>query len=184
MKTLILLRHAKAEAHGAKANDHDRSLTPKGVKAAAVMGAHLAAQGLAPDLILSSDAVRARETLDALMTTLKANPTIEIEPSFYPGRPDLILARIRKTDDRFGCVMVIAHNPGLEDLARALVRRPGPGEEWGVVVQGSLELTVGDRVELLGPGEGYYFESSRPHRFRNVGDDELVIVSANTPPSF
>ena len=130
MKTLILLRHAKAEAHGAKANDHDRSLTPKGVKAAAVMGAHLAAQGLAPDLILSSDAVRARETLDALMTTLKANPTIEIEPSFYPGRPDLILARIRKTDDRFGCVMVIAHNPGLEDLARALVRRPGPGEEW------------------------------------------------------
>jgi phosphohistidine phosphatase len=130
MKTLILLRHAKAEAHGAKANDHDRSLTPKGVKAAAVMGAHLAAQGPAPDLILSSDAVRARETLDALMTTLKANPTIEIEPSFYPGRPDLILARVRKTDDRFGCVMVIAHNPGLEDLARALVRRPRPGEEW------------------------------------------------------
>ena len=130
MKTLILLRHAKAEAHGAKANDHDRSLTPKGVKAAAVMGAHLAAQGLAPDLILSSDAVRARETLDALMTTLKANPAIEIEPSFYPGRPDLILARVRKTDDRFGCVMVIGHNPGLEDLARALVRRRGPGEEW------------------------------------------------------
>jgi transcriptional regulator with XRE-family HTH domain len=58
------------------------------------------------------------------------------------------------------------------------------GEEGGVVICGQLELTVGDKVQKLGPGDGYYFDSKQPHRFRNVGDGELVIVSANTPPSF
>jgi phosphohistidine phosphatase len=130
MKTLILLRHAKAEAHGAKPNDHDRVLAAKGVKAAAAMGAHIAAHGPMPDLILCSDASRARETLDALLTTLKAKPTTEIEAAFYPGRPDSMLARVRKADDRFGCVMVIGHNPGLEDLALALVHRSPADDDW------------------------------------------------------
>lgn len=58
------------------------------------------------------------------------------------------------------------------------------GEKGGVIVQGTLELTVGDSVQVLGPGEGYYFATSRPHRFRNVGDDALIIVSASTPPTF
>ena len=58
------------------------------------------------------------------------------------------------------------------------------GEEGGVIVQGRVELTVGDRVRILGPGEGYYFESRMPHRFRNTGDEDAVIVSANTPPTF
>jgi transcriptional regulator with XRE-family HTH domain len=58
------------------------------------------------------------------------------------------------------------------------------GEEGGVVVQGQVELTVGDQVRVLGPGEAYYFESRQPHRFRNVGRDEAILVSANTPPTF
>ena len=57
------------------------------------------------------------------------------------------------------------------------------GEEGGVVIRGQLELTVdGDRY-LLGPGDAYYFDSSRPHHFRNVGTDECEIVSACSPPS-
>jgi transcriptional regulator with XRE-family HTH domain len=58
------------------------------------------------------------------------------------------------------------------------------GEEGGVVVQGQVEVTVGDRVRVLGPGEAYYFESRTPHRFRNVGSDPAILVSANTPPTF
>lgn len=58
------------------------------------------------------------------------------------------------------------------------------GEEGGVVISGKLELTVGDEVSVLGPGDGYYFECSKPHRFRNVGDGVLKIVSANYPPTF
>ncbi len=58
------------------------------------------------------------------------------------------------------------------------------GEEGGVVVQGVLELTVGNDTRVLHAGEGYYFESRKPHRFRSIGDSDLIIVSANTPPTF
>ncbi|UCC14833.1 MAG: cupin domain-containing protein [Gammaproteobacteria bacterium] len=58
------------------------------------------------------------------------------------------------------------------------------GEEGGVVVQGQIEVTVGGSKRVLGPGEAYYFDSTLPHRFRNPGDEECVIISANAPPSF
>ncbi|MDR7069072.1 transcriptional regulator with XRE-family HTH domain [Pseudoxanthomonas japonensis] len=58
------------------------------------------------------------------------------------------------------------------------------GEEGGVVIAGEIEVTVGDQVRVLRAGEGYYFESRVPHRFRNVGDADAVIVSANTPATF
>jgi transcriptional regulator with XRE-family HTH domain len=58
------------------------------------------------------------------------------------------------------------------------------GEEGGVVISGEIELTIGSKVSVLGPGDGYYFDCRKPHRFRNVGDAEVVIVSANNPPTF
>ena len=58
------------------------------------------------------------------------------------------------------------------------------GEEGGVVVAGSIELTVGGQVRILNPGDAYYFASSVPHRFRNVGGEVCEIVSASTPPTF
>ncbi|HSN72934.1 MAG TPA: cupin domain-containing protein [Steroidobacteraceae bacterium] len=59
-----------------------------------------------------------------------------------------------------------------------------PGEEGGVVVRGSIELTVGGQSQVLGAGDAYYFPSSLPHRFRNVSDEPCEIVSASTPPTF
>jgi transcriptional regulator with XRE-family HTH domain len=56
------------------------------------------------------------------------------------------------------------------------------GDEGGVVIQGQVEVTVGGSSCVLGPGDGYLFSSRLPHKFRNVGDEEAVIVSANTPP--
>lgn len=58
------------------------------------------------------------------------------------------------------------------------------GEEGGVVIRGRVELTVGPRRRILGPGDAYYFESRAPHRFRVVGDEPAEIVSSCTPPSF
>lgn len=58
------------------------------------------------------------------------------------------------------------------------------GEEGGIVVSGRLEVTVGEERRVLGPGDAYYFESSRPHRFRCVGPAPCQVVSACTPPSF
>jgi transcriptional regulator with XRE-family HTH domain len=57
-------------------------------------------------------------------------------------------------------------------------------EEGGVVIKGKLEITVGDQVAILGPGDAYYFDSRLPHRMRNLGTTECVVVSACSPPSF
>jgi mannose-6-phosphate isomerase-like protein (cupin superfamily) len=58
------------------------------------------------------------------------------------------------------------------------------GEEGGVVVSGTVELTVGGQSRILGPGDAYYFLSSVPHRFRNPGPEACEIISASTPPTF
>lgn len=58
------------------------------------------------------------------------------------------------------------------------------GEEGGVVVRGKIELTVGGETRILNAGDAYYFKSSVPHRFRNVGREECEIVSASSPPTF
>ena len=57
-------------------------------------------------------------------------------------------------------------------------------EEAGVVLEGRLELTVDSEVYVLGPGDAYYFDNRRPHRFENAGKGTLVIVSAVTPATF
>jgi transcriptional regulator with XRE-family HTH domain len=57
-------------------------------------------------------------------------------------------------------------------------------QEAGVVIRGAIELTVGMETRVLSPGDAYYFDSSLPHRFRNVSPDVSEIVSAVTPPSY
>ena len=57
-------------------------------------------------------------------------------------------------------------------------------EEGGIVLQGRLEVTVGERVQVLTAGSAYRFNSRLPHRFRNTGNEECLVVSACTPPSF
>ena len=58
------------------------------------------------------------------------------------------------------------------------------GEEGGVVVRGSIELTVGGETRTLGPGDAYYFASVMPHRFRNITREICEIISASSPPTF
>jgi len=57
-------------------------------------------------------------------------------------------------------------------------------EEGGYVIRGRIEVTVGSESAVLGPGDAYYFDSRRPHRFRNLGDETCELVSACSPPSF
>lgn len=57
-------------------------------------------------------------------------------------------------------------------------------EEAGIVISGHIEISVGEEVAVLGPGDAYIFDSRRPHRFRNTGTETCIIVSASTPPTF
>jgi transcriptional regulator with XRE-family HTH domain len=58
------------------------------------------------------------------------------------------------------------------------------GEEGGIVISGRLEVTVDGERRILGPGDAYYFESRRPHRFRCIGNKPCEVISACTPPTF
>jgi mannose-6-phosphate isomerase-like protein (cupin superfamily) len=79
------------------------------------------------------------------------------------------------------CILREVMPPG-SDTGESMLSHDG--EEGGVIVSGEVELTVGDQVSVLQPGDAYYFESRTPHRFRNVGESSAVIVSANTPATF
>ncbi|WP_373683751.1 cupin domain-containing protein [Mycobacterium sp. KBS0706] len=86
--------------------------------------------------------------------------------------------------DLSGRALQILHErlaPGADTGPTALSHA---GEEGGVVIRGRVELTVGPRRRILGPGDAYYFQSRLPHRFRVVGEEPAEIVSACTPPSF
>ncbi|HEX8233582.1 MAG TPA: cupin domain-containing protein [Caulobacteraceae bacterium] len=73
------------------------------------------------------------------------------------------------------------YQPGA-DSGRVLLTHEG--EEGGLIIEGRLEVTVGDQVRVLKAGDAYLFRSTTPHRFRNVGAEMCVVVSACTPPSF
>jgi mannose-6-phosphate isomerase-like protein (cupin superfamily) len=74
-----------------------------------------------------------------------------------------------------------SYEPGA-DTGEELYRHES--EEAGIVVSGEIELTVGDAVATLSAGDGYIFDSRKPHRFRNTGTVRCTIVSACTPPTF
>jgi transcriptional regulator with XRE-family HTH domain len=73
------------------------------------------------------------------------------------------------------------YQPGA-DTGDAMLRHDG--EESGIIVSGSLIVTVGAQEKTLHPGDAYYFKSDIPHRFRNPGAIPCVLISANSPPSF
>jgi transcriptional regulator with XRE-family HTH domain len=73
------------------------------------------------------------------------------------------------------------YSPGADTGKVPLVHE---GEEGGIVLSGRLEVTVDGERKILGPGDAYYFESNRPHRFKCVGPSKCEVISACTPPTF
>jgi phosphohistidine phosphatase len=125
MKRLYLLRHAKSSWKQSGVPDHDRPLARRGRRAATTMAAHLREQGIAPELVLCSTALRARETFDGIEPAL-GTPVVRFEPELYGASPDVLLDRLHKVDDAIGSVMLIGHNPSLELLALDLARPEEP----------------------------------------------------------
>ncbi|KFN46800.1 cro regulatory protein [Arenimonas metalli CF5-1] len=134
-----------------------------------------------------------KKVLDGIPISLADFFTLELgdtgDSPFYPAdeQPDLGNHEIhyflvgQHRANRQMCILREVMPPG-SDTGETMLSHDG--EEGGVIVQGRVEVTVGDQVRVLGPGEAYYFESRQPHRFRNVGPDTAILVSANTPPTF
>jgi phosphohistidine phosphatase len=125
VKTLYLLRHAKSSWKDEALPDHERPLAGRGRKAAKRVAEHMAAEGIAPALVLCSSARRTRETLDRVLPGLGGDPKVEIEDALYGAGAGKLLERVRGVPPEVPSVMLIGHNPGLEELAVSLA---GEGE--------------------------------------------------------
>ncbi len=98
----------------------------------------------------------------------------------YPGsgiRNELLSPDLQRAIQLMRVVMP----PGTDSGDTPFVHR---GEECGIVLQGQLETWVGDEVYKLGPGDAIYHDSTIPHRSRNIGDVDVIMIVAKTPPSF
>jgi len=126
MKQLFLLRHAKSSWDDPGLDDFDRPLAERGLKAARLIGRELAARGWLPDLVLVSPALRTRDTWRLVAAELPAGRQVAFAKALYDASAADILSQIRQVDASNGSLLVVGHNPGLEDLAGQLA---GPGSE-------------------------------------------------------
>ena len=120
MKRLSLLRHAKSSWECSGLTDHDRPLERRGERAALVMGRYIAQQRLVPDLVLCSTAVRAVETRALVISQWPDEPPTTFDRDLYLSGVAAIRRRVAKVEDAIDHVLVIGHNPDLQDLALTL----------------------------------------------------------------
>jgi phosphohistidine phosphatase len=128
-RTLVLFRHAKSAWPDVP--DHERPLADRGIRAAPVMGRWLRDAGLVPGLVLCSTARRARETWQYAQAGLAATPPVSFEDRIYGEDATGLLALIREVPPATGTLLLIGHNPSIEDLALMLVPQGPAGGAAG-----------------------------------------------------
>lgn len=116
MHRLILMRHAKAEGAARSGRDRDRPLSAAGREDATRMGVLLAERGLRPDRALVSSALRTSETWDLLHDAL-GDVEVRLEQKLYNAGADMLRQLVEASEDDTGCLLVLAHNPGVHLLA-------------------------------------------------------------------
>ncbi len=137
MKYLTLIRHAKSSWDDTMLNDHDRPLNERGLRTAPMIGRFLSktyfgsngtpALLAKPDRLISSTAHRAAETAALMEPELDADHAM-LERCLYLADPKTLLRFVRELDDRWGHIMIFAHNPGISDFAARLLKRGGVGD--------------------------------------------------------
>jgi phosphohistidine phosphatase len=126
LKELLLLRHAKSSWEDGDRDDFDRALAPRGRRGAKLIGDYLASKTLRLDWVLCSPARRTVETWEYLAPALDQAPKVKFEKSLYLASRQTLVARLGRLAERTRGVMVIGHNPGLQDLALLLTARARP----------------------------------------------------------
>lgn len=122
IKQLVLLRHAKSNWDDPLLADIDRPLAKRGRRAGHRIAAWLKKQRIRPDVVLCSPAVRTRETLELIADVIAETTPVVYDKGLYLAEMEDLLAHVRQVDGAAACVMVIGHNPGMQDFAVALLR--------------------------------------------------------------
>jgi phosphohistidine phosphatase len=161
MRRVYLLRHAKSSWKDRSLADRDRPLAGRGKRAAKAVAGRLQAEGIRLDLVLCSPARRASETLERVEAAFGDQVEARLDEALYGANEAELLARLRALPDEVDSVMVIGHNPGLEELALALASEGAqlarmrekfptaalatidlPTNSWSAIERGSGELVA------------------------------------------
>jgi phosphohistidine phosphatase len=158
MKTLLILRHAKSDWDNSGLADFDRPLAKRGQRDAPVMGEVLTRFDCVPDRIISSPALRARQTAELVAEACGYPMPIFWEDAFYGGSSQDVIRFLQSLPAPVERPLLIGHNPMLEETVSILLRPPGPGrsEYFGIRIPTAglicLELDIVDWGELE-PGD-------------------------------
>lgn len=126
MKTIFLLRHAKSSWKDPGLADIDRPLNKRGKKSAKTLAAHMAAEGIQPDLVLCSAAKRTLSTLRRVRKGFGADVATIVDESYYHAGVGDWMRHLLDIKPGVQSAMIIGHNPGIEELAHHLI---GGGDE-------------------------------------------------------
>jgi len=175
MKRLFLLRHAKTVQESGE-GDHARVLTVRGRGDAGLIGRYIDTHGYLPDAVLCSTSARTRETCDILSGELARAPATDFTRGLYLASAKKMLSLIQDAPAAANSLLVIAHNPGTEELAANLARKPKSDAEMEKSEQlknkystGALAVFDFDRKSWknVGLGEGILLEFVRPKDLRD-----------------
>lgn len=152
-RTLLLMRHAEAES-GYGTSDFDRALTDRGRHQAAVVGRLLSERGYVPDHVICSASLRTRQSLTEVLGTMELTPEVDYTEAAYSAGVDTLLELVNIVDAGAKTVLLMAHNPGIAQLAADFV-----GHRALMAYQPATVAAVGLEVEWLhaapGTGEGH-----------------------------
>lgn len=146
MKTLSLLRHAKSGWDDSVERDFDRPLNAKGGRAATCIGAWLRQQGLHFDHVIASPALRVQQTLAAIEQGYGAPLAAVPEPRIYLASAATLFELLRDVAETHGHLLLVGHNPGLEDLL--LLATEGDGSALRAEAEVKYPTASYARIEL------------------------------------
>jgi phosphohistidine phosphatase len=121
MKKIWLMRHAKSSWDHPQLSDHERPLNSRGRKDALFMATRIQNSGVRPQLVLSSDSRRTRETYEGLCSILGDLP-VNFTPSLYHASAHKIHEVLKNAADNNECILVLAHNPGITNAFEILCK--------------------------------------------------------------
>jgi phosphohistidine phosphatase len=158
-RTLILLRHSKAE-DGGYDRDHERELSKRGRRDAEAAGEWLCAQGIGVDEVLCSTATRTQQTAEGVWEAGCAEADIRHDPRIYNASADALLEVIREADSDANVVMVVGHAPGIPALASVLADGEGDDDAHdemasGYPTTGLAVLRYDGHWSDIGPGTAW-----------------------------
>ncbi len=134
-RTLVLLRHAKAEKAPGRP-DHDRTLTPRGRRDAEAAGAWLREHGIVAELVICSTAVRTRQTWDHAAKGGAHTEFLEYRKAVYQGDAWAVLNSVREDAGEVGTVLVVGHAPSVPALATVLSDGQGSDQAHQALAEG------------------------------------------------